>query len=49
METKKKLKIGELYIISDLNTKLIQELNNSKLFDAIYRFPPNDLLENNII
>jgi hypothetical protein len=45
----KELKIGELYIISNLNTNLIQELNNTKLFEAIYRFPPNDLLENKII
>ena len=45
----KELKIGELYIISNLNKNLIQELNNKELFEAIYRFPPNDLLENKII
>ena len=45
----KELKIGELYIISNLNTNLIQKKDNVKLFDAIYRFPPNDLSENKII
>ena len=45
----KELKIGEIYIISNLNSEFIQELNNNKLFDAIYRFPPNDLSENKII
>ena len=45
----KELKIGELYIISNLNMNFKEEIDNIKLFDAIYRFPPNDLLENKII
>jgi hypothetical protein len=42
----KELKIGELFIISNLN---IKEKNNSKLFNAFYMLPPNDLFENEII
>ena len=45
----KELKIGELYIISNLNIKFKQELTNFKLFDAVYRIPPNDISENEII
>ena len=45
----KELNIGELFIISNINTKNTKELNNNKLFDSIYRIPPYDLLENKII
>ena len=45
----KEIKIGELLIISNLNSINFKELNETKIFDAAFNLPPKDLLMNKII
>ena len=45
----KEIKIGELLIISNLNSINFKELNETKIFDAAFDLPPKDLLMNKII